>query len=144
MKGPTPALPGPPRGPYAAAAHDRGSGGDHAGQDTDLRARGPARGRPGRADTPLERDAYLGRMAHCLCCHTPLKDGARDYEHMPGAGGLRLTGPWGTSVSANITPDPETGIGGWTDRQVRDALAKGVRPTARASPCRCRPTTSAT
>ena len=41
---------------------------------------------------------------------------------------MQLTGPWGTSVSANITPDPETGIGAWTDQQVKDALAKGVRP----------------
>jgi Cytochrome c len=77
---------------------------------------------------PVAYGAYLGRMAHCLYCHTPLKGGARDYEHMPGAGGLQLTGPWGTSVSANITPDPETGIGAWTDQQVKDALAKGVRP----------------
>ena len=77
---------------------------------------------------PVAYGAYLGRMAHCVYCHTPLKGGARDYEHMAGAGGLQLTGPWGTSVSANITPDPETGIGAWTDQQVKDALGKGVRP----------------
>ena len=45
-----------------------------------------------------------------------------------GPGDCGSRGPWGTSVSANITPDPETGIGAWTDQQVRDALAKGVRP----------------
>jgi mono/diheme cytochrome c family protein len=73
--------------------------------------------------------AYLGRMAHCLHCHTPLNSkGARDYDGMPGAGGLDLTGPWGAAVSANITPDPETGIGGWTDRQIKQALTQGVRP----------------
>ena len=39
-----------------------------------------------------------------------------------GAGGLQLTGPWGTSVWAQHHPDPETGIGAWTDQQVKDAL----------------------
>ena len=35
---------------------------------------------------------------------------------------------WGSRVSANITPDPETGIGRWTDDQIGAALTRGVRP----------------
>jgi len=54
--------------------------------------------------------------------------GANLNEGMPGAGGFDLAGPWGAAVSANITPDLETGIGSWTDQQIKDALTKGVRP----------------
>jgi hypothetical protein len=31
-------------------------------------------------------------------------------------------------VAANITPDKVTGIGSWTDQQIKDAITKGVRP----------------
>ena len=36
-------------------------------------------------------------------------------------------GPWGESVAGNITPDRQTGIGGWTDAQIKTGIAKGVR-----------------
>lgn len=70
---------------------------------------------------------YLaGPLGHCIECHTPmLKGGGRDYKNQLGAGGFRLSGPWGTTFSANITPDPETGIGGWTDRQIKVAVLLG-------------------
>jgi hypothetical protein len=31
-------------------------------------------------------------------------------------------GPWGTSFTANLTPDEETGIGRWTERNFVDTV----------------------
>src|SRR5207247_221795 len=54
-------------------------------------------------------------------CHTakdqPVNSGGRKYE-----------GPFGTVYASNITPDRETGIGGWTDDQVITAIRLGRRP----------------
>jgi hypothetical protein len=35
------------------------------------------------------------------------------------------SGPWGTSFTANLTPDEETGLGAWTFEQFRDAIRTG-------------------
>lgn len=74
--------------------------------------------------------AYLaGPAGHCIECHTPMtKPPMRDYENMKGAGGFKFEGPWGESIAANITPDMETGLGKWTDAQIKTAIATGVRP----------------
>jgi len=64
---------------------------------------------------------YLVRAGGCFSCHTA-----------PGgqklAGGRALATPFGTFYSPNITPDPDTGIGRWTDGQFLRALREGVRP----------------
>jgi mono/diheme cytochrome c family protein len=44
------------------------------------------------------------------------------------AGGRKYDGPFGTVYSSNITPDRETGIGGWTDEQIITATRAGRRP----------------
>ena len=80
--------------------------------------------------------AYLGSMGHCMLCHTPLgADGQRDYLHRMGAGGLVMEGVFGRAVSANITSDRASGIGGWSDADIARALT-GERPDGRrlASP----------
>lgn len=72
--------------------------------------------------------AYLATLAHCMQCHTPIgSDGRRDYANRMGAGGLSVDIAWGSRISANITPDPVTGIGKWTDEQIIDAISRGVR-----------------
>src|SRR5207249_2366286 len=40
----------------------------------------------------------------------------------------KYDGPYGTVYSTNITPDRETGIGGWTDEQLITAIRLGRRP----------------
>ena len=35
------------------------------------------------------------------------------------------SGPWGTSYTANLTPDPETGTGQWTEQQFVDTIRSG-------------------
>ncbi len=80
-----------------------------------------------------DKVAYGGYLAgpagHCMECHTPMtKPPTRDYQNMLGAGGFKFEGPWGESIAANLTPDKETGIGNWTDAQIKAAITQGVRP----------------
>ncbi len=65
---------------------------------------------PGRT---AEYGEYLANLAHCVECHTPADKGQID-ESMKFAGGRKFQFPGVSVVSANITPDPETGIGRWT------------------------------
>ncbi len=69
------------------------------------------------------RGAYLANAADCEACHTDREHGGQPY-----AGGRALATPFGTFYSPNITPDPETGIGRWSDEQFLRALRDGVRP----------------
>ena len=74
-----------------------------------------------------ERGAYLaGPIGHCVECHTPMVNGRPDFENRLAAGGFPFHGPWGISVSANITPDKATGIGEWTDAEIKRAITTGV------------------
>ncbi|MFN8469719.1 MAG: c-type cytochrome [Caldilineaceae bacterium] len=47
------------------------------------------------------------------------------------AGGMKFEGPFGVVYAPNITSDPETGIGNWTDQQIVDALRLGKTPDGR-------------
>jgi mono/diheme cytochrome c family protein len=69
----------------------------------------------------VARGEYLVRAGGCFSCHTA-------PGGQPLAGGRALATPFGTFYSPNITPDPETGIGRWTDTQFLRALREGVRP----------------
>jgi mono/diheme cytochrome c family protein len=66
----------------------------------------------------IERGRYLATAADCAACHT--RPGGR-----PFAGGIALQTPFGTLVASNITPDPEAGIGAWTDDEFVSALREG-------------------
>jgi len=82
---------------------------------------------PARTDK-VAYGAYLaGPLGHCLECHTPMgPDGRFQFDTMLGAGGLKFDGPWGISVSRNITSDPETGLGQWSDAEIEQAIRKGI------------------
>lgn len=71
--------------------------------------------------------AYLaGPAGHCIECHSPMgPGGAPDIEHQLGAGGQEIPGPWGISVSANITP---TGLGDRSDGEIKRMITDGIRP----------------
>jgi mono/diheme cytochrome c family protein len=82
-----------------------------------------------RREDKVAYGAYLGQLGHCVLCHTPIgANGQRDYANHLGAGGLELNSAGGSVISANITPDKATGIGGWTDREIKTALTTGIRP----------------
>lgn len=70
-----------------------------------------------------DRGEYVLRMAGCVGCHTGT---APDSPFL--AGGRPLETPFGTFYTPNITPDEETGIGGWTTEDFVAALAAGVAP----------------
>ena len=68
----------------------------------------------------VERGHYLAVVGDCAACHT-----------LPGsghelAGGRPLETPFGELIAPNITPDPQTGIGAWTDAEFVNALTKGT------------------
>lgn len=71
----------------------------------------------------LERGAYIFIAADCQACHTDVKN-----KGALMAGGRALATPFGTFYSPNITSDPETGIGGWSDEDFIRALREGVSP----------------
>ncbi|KAA3624605.1 MAG: hypothetical protein DWQ08_10235 [Proteobacteria bacterium] len=76
------------------------------------------------AQADVERGRYLVIASGCAACHT-VEDGEEaDYL----AGGRPLETPFGTFFAPNITPDPETGIGGWSDASFIRAFREGVAP----------------
>jgi mono/diheme cytochrome c family protein len=104
------------------------------------------------AKAEIERGRYLVSAGACQDCHTPLAMGPNgpapdmtrafsghpEGMQMPAApppsGPWLVTvsatntawaGPWGVSFTANITPDPETGIGTWTRQNFVDTMKNG-------------------
>ena len=101
----------------------------------------------------LERGAYLVKIMGCNDCHTPFKMGLRGPEPdmtrmlsghphdlvvteapaLPGAPwawaaagtNTAFAGPWGVSFTANLTPDPETGLGKWTEETFVSTIRNG-------------------
>jgi cytochrome c551/c552 len=73
---------------------------------------------------PVERGRYLATLGHCLECHTPEVNGVADLVRNAGAGGKRL-GPEHVLVP-NITSDAASGLGSWSDNEVKRALTQGV------------------
>jgi mono/diheme cytochrome c family protein len=64
---------------------------------------------------------YQAVLGDCEGCHTA--PGGK-----PFAGGTVLETPFGKIVSPNITPDRDTGIGGWSEGDFRQAVRHGVSP----------------
>jgi cytochrome c553 len=100
----------------------------------------------------VERGAYLVKIMGCNHCHTPYKLGPNGPEPdmsralsghpadfaMPAppvldgkwtwlgaATNTAFSGPWGTSFTANLTPDPETGLGKWSVETFVAAMKTG-------------------
>lgn len=100
-----------------------------------------------------ERGRYLVKIMGCNDCHTPFKMGPQGPEpdmsrelsghpealvmppppaQGPGpwiaqvaATNTAWAGPWGVSFTANLTPDPETGLGKWTEANFIQAIRTG-------------------
>jgi mono/diheme cytochrome c family protein len=115
----------------------------------------PATGADGKAipsPDKVARGKYLVTTSGCNDCHTPWKMGAAGPEpdmtrmlsghpekmDLPAPPALTgpwvmtaaatntaWSGPWGVSFTANLTPDPETGLGKWTLRNFRDTIRTG-------------------
>ncbi|MEO8569613.1 MAG: diheme cytochrome c-553, partial [Ginsengibacter sp.] len=105
------------------------------------------------SDSLVKRGEYLVSIMGCDDCHSPKNMTAQgpvvDMDHrLSGYPAQRpmmkvdqnaikngwtlfngdltsAVGPWGVSFSANITSDPKTGIGNWTEEQFKKALTQG-------------------
>lgn len=101
----------------------------------------------------VERGRYLVTFGGCNDCHTPWKMGENgpepDMSRMLSGHPQQLTlpaapalgagpwegvwsatftawaGPWGVSFTRNLTPDEETGLGSWTEREFVTTLRGG-------------------
>ena len=87
----------------------------------------PVAGVPADLPQGVSRGEYLARAADCVACHTA-----------PGgiafAGGRPFQLPFGTIYAANITSDPQTGIGNWSDDEFLRAVRDGVGPNGHLYP----------
>ena len=68
---------------------------------------------------------YLANIGHCMECHTPQDASGALRRASLGAGGHVFKGPWGESVSRNLTPHA-SGLKDWTDAQIAKAVREGV------------------
>lgn len=106
----------------------------------------------GAAGDSVSRGKYLVNAMGCADCHSPTKMGANgpepdesrmlsghpESEKLPpppppsgpwivsaAAIGTAWSGPWGVSFTRNLTPDPETGLGQWTEQQFVETIRNG-------------------
>lgn len=84
------------------------------------------------ADIPrgatVEYGAYLaGPVTHCMECHTPLGPMGPMLDTDLGRGGFEFHGPWGTSVSSNLTSHSD-GLAAYSDAELGAMITQGKRP----------------
>lgn len=80
----------------------------------------PVSEQPAAESAAISQGEYLARLGNCVACHS-IPDGE------PFAGGLKMAVPKiGIIYTTNITPDPDTGIGGYTFEDFDAAMRKGV------------------
>ena len=82
---------------------------------------------PPAADDPVARGRAVLEAAGGCTCHTDFAG-----EGLPLAGGRGLSTPFGVYYASNITPDPDTGIGRWSDADFVRAMREGLAPDGSA------------
>jgi len=75
------------------------------------------------------RGARIFNAGGCASCHAA--PGARGEARLVLSGGLRLKTPFGTFVAPNISPDPDHGIGAWSEADFVSAVMLGTAPDGR-------------
>jgi len=76
----------------------------------------------------VQHGEYIASVTGCAFCHSPFRDDNTMIDELKFAGGQRFdVVPFGTFVSYNLTSDKETGLGGWTDAQIKTFVTTGVR-----------------
>jgi cytochrome c5 len=71
----------------------------------------------------VKKGEYLTKMGDCIACHTNTAAKGPSF-----GGGLAFKTPFGTMYSPNISPDKETGIGKWSDKEFAKAVREGISP----------------
>ena len=90
-----------------------------------------------RTPQRLERGRYIATaLSDCMGCHSPHEWAAPGVPMIPGKEGsgevMPLNDVPGRIVAPNLTPDPETGAGLWTDDQLARAIREGIGHDGRA------------
>ena len=90
-----------------------------------------------RTPPRLERGRYIATaLSGCSYCHSPHNWSAPGTPFVAGMEGAGEILPYadlpGRIVAPNLTPDPETGAGRWTDDQLARAIREGVGHDGRA------------
>jgi len=90
-----------------------------------------------RTPQRLERGRYIvTALSDCMGCHSPHEWAAPGVPIIPGKEGagelMPTTDLPGRIVASNLTPDPETGAGLWTDDQLARAIREGIGHDGRA------------
>lgn len=81
-----------------------------------------------KAPSPADKvkyGEYLATVGHCMECHTQRDQKGMLVMASLGSGGRVFPGPWGESMSRNLTPH-ETGLKSWTDAQISKAVRGGA------------------
>jgi mono/diheme cytochrome c family protein len=81
------------------------------------------------AQSSLERGGYLvNAVMACDGCHTPRGPAGFVMEKRFSGGSQTWNDPAYTVKGSNITPDPDTGIGRWSESDIKISLTEGLRP----------------
>jgi cytochrome c oxidase cbb3-type subunit 2 len=76
---------------------------------------------------PVKRGEYLVNTLGCVLCHSPIDQERRMLPGKRLAGGVLFRiEPYGDFPTGNLTSDKETGLGNWTDDEIKRALTKGT------------------
>jgi hypothetical protein len=81
------------------------------------------------AQSSLQRGDYLvNAVMACDGCHTPRDSSGFVMEKRFSGGSQTWDVPEYTVKGSNITPDPDTGIGRWSETDIKISLTEGLRP----------------
>jgi len=76
---------------------------------------------------PVKRGEYLVNTLACVLCHSPVDQERRMMPGMRLAGGVLIRiEPFGDFPTGNLTSDKETGLGNWTDDEIKRVITKGT------------------
>jgi mono/diheme cytochrome c family protein len=78
----------------------------------------------------LRNGETLYHAGSCLACHRPPDEASGVDRDLP-SGGRPFPTPVGVFYPQNLTPDPETGIGRWSEADFVNAMARGLAPDGR-------------
>ena len=76
---------------------------------------------------PVKRGAYLVETLGCVQCHSPVDENKRILPGMKLAGGMLIRiNPFGDFPAGNLTSDKATGLGNWSNDEVKRVITKGI------------------
>lgn len=78
----------------------------------------------------LANGETIYRIGGCFACHRPADGAAAERAELP-TGEAPFPTPVGTFYPGNLTPDRETGLGGWSEADFLAAMTRGVSPDRR-------------